>query len=75
MLKMGVIGCGNRITHVINMIMSISKGEAVVTCVCDTDIEKVKRENLKDEKFNEVRYYTDGDQMLKNEELNKKKEK
>ena len=69
MLKMGVIGCGNRITSVIEKIISVSKDEAVLTCVCDTDIEKVKRENLKDEKFKDVRYYSDADEMLKAEKL------
>ncbi len=69
MLKMGVIGCGNRITSVIEKILSVSKGEAVLTCVCDIDIEKVKSVNLADEKYSEVRYYTDADEMLKNEEL------
>ncbi len=69
MLKMGVIGCGNRITSVIKKIYEVSNGEAVVTCVCDTDIEKVKRENLKDEKYSKVRYYSDARQMLDTEKL------
>ena len=58
MLKIGIIGCGNRITHVAEMIQTVSKGEVMVSCVCDIDIEKVKRENLKDEKYSEVKYYT-----------------
>jgi len=69
MLKMGIIGCGNRITHVAKMIQNVSKGEAVISCVCDIDIEKVKRENLKEEEYKDVKYYTDADEMLKNEKI------
>ena len=69
MLKLGIIGCGRRITHVLQVIESVSNGDAVVTCVADTDVEQVKRIRLSDEKYSHVTYYTDAEQMLKNEAL------
>jgi len=67
MLKLGVIGCGTRMTGVVKKILAA--GEVTLTCVCDTDIERVKKVNLFEEKFSSVRYYSDAEEMLKNEEL------
>lgn len=67
MLKIGVIGCGTRMTGVMKKMLDT--GEVTLTCVCDTDIERVKRVNLNEARFSSVRYYTDAEEMLKSEEL------
>ncbi len=67
MLKLGVIGCGERMTGVMKKILDA--GDVVLTCVCDTDIEKVKTKRLNEARFSNVKYYTDAEDMLNNEKL------
>ena len=67
MLKIGVIGCGERIMGIVRKTLDV--GGVELTCVCDLDIEKVKKIRLNEERFSGVRYYTDARQMLENEKL------
>lgn len=67
MLNLGVIGCGVRMTGVMKKILDA--GDVKLTCVCDTDIERVRTTNLKEERFSDVRYYTDAEEMLSKEKL------
>jgi predicted dehydrogenase len=67
MLKLGVIGYGNRMSYVVPLLLN--SGEVTLTCVMDIDNATVKTKYLKDEKFKNVKYYDDADEMLKNEEL------
>lgn len=67
MLNIGVIGCGERIMGIVRKTLDV--GGVTLTCVCDIDVERVKKIRLNEERFSQVRYYTDAEEMLKNEKL------
>lgn len=64
MLNIGIIGYGGRMNTVASEILKT--GKAKITAITDIDIEAVKKNyNLDDS----VRYYTDAEEMIKNEQL------
>lgn len=67
MFHIGVIGCGGRMTSVLSKMLATN--EITLVSVADTDIENVKKNRLSDDKFQDVRYYTDAEEMLNTETL------
>lgn len=67
MLKIGVIGFGNRMSYIVDILLK--SDEVSLVAVMDTDIASVRENYLNKEKFKTVNYYTDAEAMLKNEKL------
>jgi len=69
MLKIGVIGYGGRISHVINMAMEVEE-KMQITAITDIDAEET-RKKLLSQKIDpeEVSLFSDPDQMLDNMDL------
>lgn len=66
MLKIGVIGYGNRIKRITDLL--VESGEVELASIMDIDEVDIK-EKLGEEKFKNVKFYTDAEEMLKNEKL------
>lgn len=64
MYKIGVIGSGSRMTPLVKN--TVSQEDFVLGAVCDPQLESVK-EKYKD--YENVKYYTDAQKMLENEDL------
>ena len=67
MLNIGVIGYGGRINHVVKKM--IDTGKVHLTAVMDINNEESKRLYLSEDKYSDIHYYNDADEMLKNERL------
>ena len=67
MLKIGVIGYGTRINHMVKD--TVATGEAKLTAIMDIDIETVKEKYIIPNGFEDINFYTDAEEMLKNEKL------
>lgn len=67
MLKLGVIGYGNRINKIVHLLTQT--GKVTLSAVMDADIESVKENYINPNGFENVTYYSDAEEMLKNEKL------
>ena len=67
MLKIGVIGYGTRINAIVKGL--VSTGEVKLAAIMDVDIDTVKEKYLEPNGFEDVKFYSDADEMLKNEKL------
>jgi predicted dehydrogenase len=69
MLKIGVIGYGNRISGVIKMAMEVDE-DMQIAAIADIDIDEAKKKLLSNKiDPGEVKFFTDPDQMLDNIDL------
>ena len=69
MLKIGVIGYGNRVSGVITILMSFDK-DIKIQAITDIDIDSVKEKlKIKEIDPDSVKMYNDADKMLDNEVL------
>ena len=68
-LKIGVIGLGDRIRRLITLVSVEFKGTFEITAVADPDIEKVKKIAQEDEGYfaENVAFYSNADEMLDKE--------
>lgn len=66
MLKFAVIGYGHRIGGIVDKL--VNSGEATLTAVMDVDLDAA-RAKAAEKGYEKVTYYTDAEEMLKNETL------
>ena len=67
MLNIGVIGYGGRINHVVKKM--IDTGKVHLSAIMDINNNESKRLYLDEERYNDIHYYDDAEEMLKNEKL------
>ena len=67
MLKIGVIGYGTRINAIVKGL--VGTGEVQLAAVMDVDTENVKTKYIEPNGFENVKYYSDAEEMLKSEKL------
>ncbi len=69
MLKIGIIGYGERISYVANLI--VRDKDVKIAAIADVDIEGAKKRAAENnfEGYEDVKYYEDAEEMLKNEKL------
>ncbi len=67
MLKIGIIGYGTRINYIVQELLKTERVH--IAAVADINCGRVKEKYLYEEKFNDVKYYEDAEEMLKNELL------
>ncbi len=67
MLNIGVIGYGGRINHVVKKM--IDTGKVHLSAIMDINNAESKRLYLDEEKYNDIRYYDDAEEMLEKEKL------
>lgn len=67
MLKLGVIGYGTRIKSIVSQL--VNTGEVELKAVMDIDIESVKTKYICPNGYENVNFYSDAEEMLKNEKL------
>lgn len=67
MLRIGVIGFGSRIAHIVNLLAETGKVE--LAAIADIDTEAVKKRYQEKRTYENVNFYTDAEEMLKKEKL------
>ena len=67
MIKIGVIGYGTRINVIVKGLVGI--GEVQLAAVMDIDTENVKTKFIEPNGFENVKYYSDADEMFSKEKL------
>lgn len=69
MIRLGVIGYGRRIKHVINLMQRLGEGTEItaITDIRNDDLKQKLREDEKDP--DKINFYTDADEMLDKEKL------
>lgn len=67
MIKIGVIGYGTRINVIVKGL--VGTGEVQLAAVMDIDTENVKTKFIEPNGFENVKYYSDAEEMLKSEKL------
>ena len=68
MLKIGVIGFGSRISHIVDLL--IKSGKVQLVAIADTNIENVKKTYTDSGDYGEgINFYTEAEEMLKEEQL------
>lgn len=66
MLKLGVIGYGNRIKYIVKLLLD--SGKVSLTAIADLRTDEISEE-LKEQGFSDVHIYSDAEEMLKLEKL------
>lgn len=67
MLNVGVIGYGTRINAIVKHL--VKSGNVKLAAVMDVDTDSVKEKYIVPNGFEDVNYYSDAEEMLKNEKL------
>lgn len=67
MLKIGVIGYGTRINLIVKGL--VGTGEVKLVAIMDVDFDTVKEKYLKPNGFEDVKFYSDAEEMLSKEKL------
>ena len=69
MIRLGVIGYGNRIKHVVNLMQRLGEGTEI-TAITDLRNDEIKQKMREDEKDpDKINFYTEPDEMLDKEKL------